>query len=439
MAFISESKFRMDAWRLGDAARATFGKFAFWDRHAPVSSLLDWLALLAFVLLPWTTSGTAITLAAWVIVALPTVKWHDVVSLLRHPAASSPLILWTLMAAGTLWSQASWEGSLLALKPYFKLLMIPLFMLHFRRSQRSVWAFGGLVASTIALMLYSWASWEWPALVIDSEVPGVPVKDYIYQGVMFVLATGVLAHFAIVFLLRRHWLPAGVLFAFVALFIVNLMLVTNSRTTLVALPVLVAIVCYTHLRMLKGTLLLVGMTALAAMAFLGSPTFKNKAAVMWQATVELQKSAGPSSEIRIELWRTAVGALREAPLLGKGTGSTQTLFAEAVSKYPAASMVGFNNPHNQTLAVGIQVGLVGIIVLYLMWLAHLRLFVGASWATRFGLLIVSQNIVCSLFNSHITDSTAGWLYVVGVGVLGGAALRERAKGFLARPIGTLSG
>jgi hypothetical protein len=36
-----------------------------------------------------------------------------------------------------------------------------------------------------------------------------------------------------------------------------------------------------------------------------------------------------------------------------------------------------------------------------------------------------QNVVASLFNSHLLDFTSGWLYAVGVGVAGGMVLRQR--------------
>ena len=39
-----------------------------------------------------------------------------------------------------------------------------------------------------------------------------------------------------------------------------------------------------------------------------------------------------------------------------------------------------------------------------------------------------QNIVSSLFNSHLFDFTSGWLYVFGVGVVGGMALRQKDLG-----------
>jgi O-antigen ligase len=41
---------------------------------------------------------------------------------------------------------------------------------------------------------------------------------------------------------------------------------------------------------------------------------------------------------------------------------------------------------------------------------------------------VVQNIVSSLFNSHLFDFTSGWLYVFGVGVVGGMVLRQKDLG-----------
>jgi O-antigen ligase len=48
-----------------------------------------------------------------------------------------------------------------------------------------------------------------------------------------------------------------------------------------------------------------------------------------------------------------------------------------------------------------------------------------------------QNIVSSLFNSHLFDFTSGWLYVFGVGVLGGMVLRQKDSG-KEIPVGPIS-
>ena len=43
------------------------------------------------------------------------------------------------------------------------------------------------------------------------------------------------------------------------------------------------------------------------------------------------------------------------------------------------------------------------------------------------MIIVVQNVVSSLFNSHLFDFSQGWLYVFGVGVAGGTVLKQRGS------------
>jgi hypothetical protein len=78
------------------------------------------------------------------------------------------------------------------------------------------------------------------------------------------------------------------------------------------------------------------------------------------------------------------------------------------------------NPHNQTLNVAVQWGAVGVVLLYLMWIAHLRMFIGRDGLFAWiGLAAVAQNFFSSLLNSHLFDFTEGWIYVLAVGVAGG--------------------
>jgi hypothetical protein len=90
------------------------------------------------------------------------------------------------------------------------------------------------------------------------------------------------------------------------------------------------------------------------------------------------------------------------------------------------------NPHNQTFMVAIQLGAIGALILIAMWLAHFGLFLRATGlAATVGLAIVTQNVVGSLFNTHLFDFVQGWLYIFGVGAAGGA--------MFATPRGTASG
>ena len=76
--------------------------------------------------------------------------------------------------------------------------------------------------------------------------------------------------------------------------------------------------------------------------------------------------------------------------------------------------------------MAIQLGLIGAAVLWALWIAHLLLFRGNGLVAWIGLVVVVQNIVGSLFNSHLFDFTQGWVYIFGVGVAGGVALKNRA-------------
>src|ERR1044072_2543542 len=41
------------------------------------------------------------------------------------------------------------------------------------------------------------------------------------------------------------------------------------------------------------------------------------------------------------------------------------------------------------------------------------------------MLIGTQKLLTSLFNSHLVDFVEGWMYVLGVGIAGGTTLTER--------------
>ena len=76
--------------------------------------------------------------------------------------------------------------------------------------------------------------------------------------------------------------------------------------------------------------------------------------------------------------------------------------------------------------MAIQIGLAGAAILFGLWISHLMLFRGQDLASWLGSAIVVQNIVLGLFNSYLFEFTLGWVYVFGVGVLGGMVLRRRA-------------
>jgi hypothetical protein len=62
-----------------------------------------------------------------------------------------------------------------------------------------------------------------------------------------------------------------------------------------------------------------------------------------------------------------------------------------------------------------------------MWFAHFMMFRGNRFAAWVGLLAVVQNVISSLFNSHLFDFVPGWMYVMSVGIASGMVLREKQE------------
>jgi hypothetical protein len=69
--------------------------------------------------------------------------------------------------------------------------------------------------------------------------------------------------------------------------------------------------------------------------------------------------------------------------------------------------------------VAIQFGALGAALLLAMRLAHFVLFYRTGLMAWIGTLVVVENAVSSLTSSHLFDFVHGWLYVLGVGIIGG--------------------
>ncbi len=147
--------------------------------------------------------------------------------------------------------------------------------------------------------------------------------------------------------------------------------------------------------------------------------------VDYQQTSEQINPSGMGS--RLEFWRKSLTFFTEKPLIGHGTGSTRGLFEKAGVGQAGYLSEVVGDPHNQTLNVAVQWGIVGVVLLWALWLTHLALFRGETLAAWVGLMVVVQNMLTSLLNSHLFDFHEGWMYVLGVGVAGGMVLRARAR------------
>jgi len=410
-----------------------------WRDPAAWLTTVDICAVLVALSLPWSTSLVAIFGAALLLTRIPFLDVRAFLQLLKQPICLAPIALFLLACVGTLWSDASWPTRLHAINPTVKLLMLPVLFYHFQRSERGLWVFVAFLISCSLLAVMSWIVLFHPSLsfrVIDPE-PGIFVKSHIQQSQEFTLCAVALAYPIIAALRTQRPLAAALLGLIVLNLLVNMAFVTVSRTALVTMPIMLAVFGLLHLKWRTNLMIFSGLIVVAIAAWAVSPQLQARMSSFTRDYRVYKEDNLPSSiGSRLEYWEKSLRFFVEAPIIGHGSGSTRGLFEQAATA-PAVLAGGqvVSNPHNQTLNVAVQWGVVGVAVLFAFWAVHLRLFRGESLASWIGLLIVVQNIFTSLFNSHLFDFHEGWMYVLGVGVAGGMVLKARAAAPGQPPVG----
>lgn len=409
------------------AAIASWGTMTGRDRCVLLADVLA--AALAFVL-PWSTSATTILVWLWLVAVIPTLDLGRLRCVLTTPAGGLPVLLVALGLIGMLWAfdvpmKERWGG----FGSFYRFLFIPLLIAHFCRSERGSWVMIGFIVSCALVQVVSWIliadpSLRWPIYVPGG--PGIPVRDYIAQSGEFVFCAFLLAALALTaWQKERRWQAFALAFLVVS-FLFNVIAVTSSRTAIVVIPVLLLLFAWRHLSWKGFSGLVLVAAALAGLAVSVSPRLQgNVAEVLTEVRDFDPQGVSTRAGERLEYWKKSIGFVATAPLIGHGTGSIRDQFRHTVAGQTGMAAMAAANPHNQTFAVAIQLGLLGTVVLFAMWIAHVLVFRGSGFVAWAGLVIVVQNIVSSLFNSHLFDFAQGWGYVIGVGVAAGMAFKEQ--------------
>jgi hypothetical protein len=341
-----------------------------------------------------------------------------------------PFALFALGFAGMAWADVGWPERLGGMDSFLKFAMIPLLIAQFHRSNRGLQAVTGYLLSCTVLLIVSFALMVWPP--IDPEKFGVPVKTATTQSGEFILCILVLLYLAIeVYRRGRTWLALGVSLLALA-FLANVVVVVTATLLtrfffILVLPLIVTPILILMLlvkrqfgRVSALAVMAVGI-AVAGTAWMASSDLRQGAATAWLIIADYSRKP----ESRPAYWQKSISFIAEAPIVGHGTGSTLQLFSRPSDNPFGQSAPPTTNPHQQTLAIGIQVGLIGMALLWAMWIAHLLLFRGTTLPDWIGTVIVLQSITSSLLDTQLFDFTQGWTYVFGVGVAGGMVGRVR--------------
>jgi hypothetical protein len=313
---------------------------------------------------------------------------------------------------------------------FLKLLVIPLLIFHYTRSERGHWVLIGYFVSCIVLLILSWIMIAFPTLLWQPRIKaGVPVRDYIAQSGEFTVCIFVLAKLALDDWRNGMRRRALGLLALAAVFVANIIVVSFSRTVLMVFPVLLLAFAWKFLSHKATLATIVAAIVVAAISWsLGSQLQKRILEPLQDIQTYSPDADFTSGRARLDFWRRSIEFVRDAPVIGHGTGSIRELFRRAAEGRTGVGSDPTTNPHSQIFAVAVQLGFLGTVILFAFWIAHLMVFRGDGLVAWTGLVIVVQNIVGSLFNSHLFDFTQGWGYVLGVGVAAGMVFKRSLAG-----------
>jgi O-antigen ligase len=400
--------------------------------RARLERAADALAVAVVVSMPWSTTATSILLVLWLVALVPTLDWPAVRRELSTAAGGLPVLFCLLGIVGMLWADVPWPERLGGLDSFHRILFIPLLLAQFRRSGNGRWVMIGFLASCVGVLALSyfhavWRTW-YPAPYTNIFLPGIPVKDHILQSGEFQICAFGLAYAAVEAWRAQRRRLALALAVLACAFLANIVYIATGRTIVVVMPVLLALF---GLRLFgwRGVVgVIIAGVLVGVIAWFSSHYLRER---ILQAQREVQlyetQNADTSSGERLEFWKKSLRFIAAAPVIGHGTGSIKEQFRAVVGTSGPSTIIS-ENPHQQTLTVAIQLGLLGVAVMYAMWVAHLALFLRAEGLVAWcGLIVVAQNIISSLFNSHLFDFNQGWFYVFGVGVLGGTLLHLRPR------------
>jgi O-antigen ligase len=399
-----------------------------WSRRS--RRVADCLAVATAAALPWSTSATGILIALWAVAFVPTIEWADLEPDYMGLSATFPFVLFLLAVAGMAWADVAMTESVKAVASFSKLLVMVVLMAQFRRTRSTQLIFATFLVSCMVLLVVSFAVTVWPISARSELFRGIPVKDYIIQSLEFIACAAVLLPLAIARFQASRWATSAGIAILACAFFANVFFIITSRTTMVILPALML----TYGAWRFGWKGLFGAVAaglvLASILWVISPYSRERAMHLIKEVemYEANQSITSAGE-RIVYWTKSLNIIGQAPILGHGTGSIAESFRRAAVGQLGIRAEVTSNPHNQTFAIAIQLGVVGAVILWAMWICHFILFFQRrSLYAWIGLVVVVQNVVGSLFNSFLFDFTEGWIYVFGVSAAAAMSRGEKSFG-----------
>jgi O-antigen ligase len=402
--------------RPGDPRRAAIGRFAVAGAAVPVA--LTAAAIGTFTSPP--LANVAVGLALLLALASNAMRAR-LMFVAGQPLGRAALILFAVMTLAMAWAPVPWSARFAAWWNWRTLLLMVLAAAAFGDSR---WKERFCLSLIVAVTLGAVASFAMWAADVTADPPfaGTLMRNHVTQSMA--LAVGVLLAGMLAARPERSARSRGLLAAAALVSLANLVLVTAGRSGQVALAVAAlvgALLISTGPRRWQAVL---AMLLLAAGLVAVSPKLQQRFVLIVQEapSMDCTSTQENSTGLRLLLWRTTAGLIRDRPWFGYGVGGFTPAYAAALPRQvDGRPLTGWcahpvHDPHNQFLRVTVEAGLLGLI-------GFAGLIVGAARQRApqpyraCGLALLAAWCTTSLFNSHFQTFNEGHLIALLLGAL----------------------
>lgn len=317
--------------------------------------------------------------------------------------------LFLLLIAGIFYSPVETIDALSSLKKYRELLLFVMVLSYLRgRETKANLAANLFLAGSILLLCISYLMYFG---VIPTEKYGYSTVYHItHSFFMAILAFWALQRIIAAPEFRYFWC-----LIFIATSI-NLFYITPGRTGMFVSIALIILTVFQHLSVKKSILGVLLCFAAIGATLLSSHNFSTR---VNEAVNEIQQyqpgCSRTSLGMRFDWWYNSITLIKEKPLFGHGTGC---FGSEQGRLIKGSKTMKSDNPHNEYLLLGVQVGLVGTG----LYLALLGGIFWASYKKEKPANYLLQGVVVAMFcgclmNSFLHDSHPGHFFAIISAVL----------------------
>lgn len=369
------------------------------------------LAVATAFVIPLSTALMNIFFIATVALSILAGNWKDKAKIIAfNRFALLFLVFFGLFVIGLIYTTAPLKDGVAMLIKYNKFLLGAFFIPLFVEERWRKYAINAFIVAVMIMLIGSYLKLFGIIHYQLAKYGNVSIfKNHIAGNFLLAFTAYLLLHK--ITKSNKYWWLATLLFL---LTVYNALFLNTGRTGYFILGSLIALFLWQKFSW-KGLLIaVIAIFILGGSAFLFSKSFHERAITTITNIHHYQPEKSMTSVgLRMTFAKNSIHLIKQHPIIGTGTGSFTTEYA----KIKPTPEVLTHNPHNQYLDIGVQFGIIGMLILLFMFYRQWRDSKYLPQDMRYlAEAVVLAVVLGGLANSWLMDSTEGHLYVYFISV-----------------------